>query len=152
MHNQNKFETRVKKHNRFQKEMQDRLRYLSKRKHTPDWVQAIGGRLVLLDTKTTPNVEDNSIHEYNRCVYEDAMPVVIIFMNWDNIHAEWFTNLKLDGPFPARANSTSGDDYYKILQPARTLEEFLASCVNEVKGESIKVRSMSKRYWDELML
>ena len=83
MHNQKKFKDRVRKHSRFQKEMQDRLRYLSKRKHTPDWVQAIGGRLVLLDTKTTPNVEDNSIHEYQRCVYEDAMPVVIIFMNWD---------------------------------------------------------------------
>lgn len=118
-----KFEERRRKHDKFENDVMDIVRPFTDRRHLPDRRVSFGDVPCSFDVKTNIFVEDNSHDEYFKLLSEGE-PVFIIYRYKEIVYADWITNLKWIGPFPASPKSTSGDPYYRI-ESQRTLAAFL---------------------------
>ena len=120
-----KFERRVKIHDKFENEIMDIVRPYTDRRHLPDRRVSFGGVPCSFDVKSTVFVEANSHDEYFRLLKEGE-PVFIVFKdkNDDVLYGDWIDDLVWAGPFAPSDNSTSGDYYYRITSQ-RTLADFL---------------------------
>lgn len=136
---QQRFERRAERHDVLENKIMDIIRPYTDRRHLPDRRVSFAQTPVSWDLKTNIFVENNSHDEYFR-LWSEGEPVFIVYQNGDGekygdgrFYADWIINLTWHGPFPASANSTCGDDYYRI-SGGRELMEFIKYATFEVEG------------------
>jgi len=120
-----KFRSRVKKHDKLESEVMDIVRPYTTRKHLPDRWVSFNDEIYPWDMKSNVFVEDNSHAEYFRLLDEGYRPIIVYRNKQDMIiRADFIDSLTWSGPYVASPKSTTGDDYYRIAG-GRLLKDFL---------------------------